>query len=387
MSRDRRQKARNWVFTIKHYLEEDVTESTRIRWDPAKFKYLAYQCERAPETGGLHLQGYVQFNVPVHFSTVQNTFGVRNWYDRQRAPLDTQAADYALKPDTRVAGPFTHGEMRRQGQRSDLASFVSRIQEGASPSDLLEEFPGHMLRFNAAVQKVQSANYKPAVRPVKVLYCHGPTGCGKSRAAAGFAASHGSIRCYHKPPGEDWWDNYSGEPVVIWDEFHLEEYTRGKLLMWLDQYPVQLPVKNAFVPAQYYLVILLTQDEPGEWLDHSHDRRSFIEAFKRRVQVVDASEWHSDTVAGDSLARVVDSSGVVFPSVEASFARCESPEEFEEEELLSEHPWSSTRSSVSSDSSSTRPRRRQRVTSTSRKRTSRQRPRYHTMDPDLSLLG
>lgn len=68
-------RARRWCFTINNPQEEDRDKITGIRGT----KYLIYGNEIAPETGTPHLQGYIVFNQPKAFKTLQNHVPRAHW--------------------------------------------------------------------------------------------------------------------------------------------------------------------------------------------------------------------------------------------------------------------------------------------------------------------
>ena len=60
---------RNWCFTIN---VSDDKKWERIKHLPDKVKYIIYQKEKAPTTGKIHYQGYIQFSNSVRMEGVKN---------------------------------------------------------------------------------------------------------------------------------------------------------------------------------------------------------------------------------------------------------------------------------------------------------------------------
>lgn len=67
-------KVRRWVFTWFYYTDEDVTFLTK--WPKGqKMNYLCFGEETCPETGRMHLQGYIELDTPMKGYAVKRLFG------------------------------------------------------------------------------------------------------------------------------------------------------------------------------------------------------------------------------------------------------------------------------------------------------------------------
>jgi len=76
---------------------------------PAGCRVLAYQKELAPDTGRLHVQGYIAMNSSTKVTGFMKALGLdhkqRNvWHVEPRNGTEQQAIDYCSKLDTRVPG-------------------------------------------------------------------------------------------------------------------------------------------------------------------------------------------------------------------------------------------------------------------------------------------
>lgn len=88
--------------------------------DP-NFKYMVYQVEKAPETGALHVQGYIELKRQTDFTTVKSMFPCDVHLER-RLGTRAQAIAYCKKMETRYADPIEFGknDVGNQGAREDL---------------------------------------------------------------------------------------------------------------------------------------------------------------------------------------------------------------------------------------------------------------------------
>lgn len=88
--------------------------------DP-NFKYMVYQVETAPETGALHIQGYIELKRQTDFTTVKAMFPCEVHLEKRRGSR-AQAIAYCRKAETRYADPIEFGinNVGDQGARADL---------------------------------------------------------------------------------------------------------------------------------------------------------------------------------------------------------------------------------------------------------------------------
>ena len=80
-------------------------------WDSEECKCVVGQLERAPDTGRLHLQLYVEYARRRSGSRIELVLGLpkSRYHGEARRGTTVQAAEYCSKEDTRVAGPYRHG--------------------------------------------------------------------------------------------------------------------------------------------------------------------------------------------------------------------------------------------------------------------------------------
>lgn len=137
-------KERNYVFTVHIPHPEQLSELEAKRWCEEIFingamwpkcKFIAGQLERCPETGSLHLQGYLELTAPERFVWL-----TKNWeffkpvpgpnninnsvHFEKRRGTQTQAIDYAEKEESRIAGPWRYGIPGVSGILEDFAIYL-----------------------------------------------------------------------------------------------------------------------------------------------------------------------------------------------------------------------------------------------------------------------
>lgn len=247
--------SKSWIFTINNPHTLDIPK----KWKDVE--YAIWQLEEGTE-GTRHLQGYVVFCRRKKIATLKKVDVRAHWEIRRGT--HAQAKEYSSKVDTRKEGPWTVGTdtdiPEKQGTRSDLLEVKKAIDEGKDEVYLVDTHFGvcakHM-RFFRDYKRIKTA---PRTEKTHVRVLWGPTGTGKSKYCA---AQHPTA--YWKPQGQ-WWCGYTGQDVVIIDEFY-GWLTYSFLLRLLDRYPLIVETKGGQVAFTAKTIILTSNKHPKEWYD------------------------------------------------------------------------------------------------------------------------
>lgn len=119
--------------------------------------YFVFQQEKAPDTGRLHLQGYMALRTRTRIPTLVKKFAAH--YEPRRG-THSQASAYCKKEETRVEGtePYEYGSVPNEpGTRNDVEQFRDAIVSGASDWLLLELFPLQMAKYPRFLHMVRAA--------------------------------------------------------------------------------------------------------------------------------------------------------------------------------------------------------------------------------------
>jgi len=271
-------KLRNFVFTLNNPTDSGEAFQAYVL-SQLGFRYIGFQLEEGTQ-GTPHFQGYAELAKQTAFTKVRTVFRGAHLEARRGTPA--QAAAYATKADTRVDGPWIHGELSKQGKRTDISVAVEAVQRdgilGAA-----REFPESYIKYRNGLSAYDAYLNRFTPRdPVTVRVFVGPAGCGKTRACWERAPELVSI------PGDlSWFDNYMGDKSVLFDDF---DGARSKtslkfVLQSLDRYPLRLPVKGSFVAARYTEVYITSNFHPFDWYDWT-DRPKQRRALQRRIHEI-----------------------------------------------------------------------------------------------------
>lgn len=281
-------KHRNYVFTINFQGDELPVVKT-----PSHATYICYQHERGAN-GNNHFQGYIELDQPVTLTWLKRNVHDGAHYE-PRAGTAEQARAYAMKEDTRVAGPWEIGTFRgsRQGKRTDIEELRLLVVSNTPLADIIRDGPAAAVKLVRQLQAARSvlAPCRTTVALDLDVRCYfGDAGTGKTRKAWEDSASANPDQPipYVKAADNKWWDGYEGQRAVIVDDYG----GRGSVfpicyhLTLTDIYPLHtLEVKGGHVSANFSLIIFTSNLPPSEWYpDATPDRlNAVIRRFKKIV--------------------------------------------------------------------------------------------------------
>lgn len=273
-------RSRTWCFTFNSYSVETV-ETLSGLFSSDEVTYACFQPEIG-ESGTRHLQGFVCSNTARTLGGIKrHCFGDAKSSVHLAAMRGTpeQSKAYCSKEDSRdLSAGFEFKEFGDiegcplpvgAGNRGDLDSIISRIKENASLREVALEFPTQFIRYERGIRSwfdIYHLPDRPRVakrgsipdRP-RFLWFHGSTGSGKSFTVLEEA---GDRDVYWKPEGK-WWDGYSQQPVVAFDDFRGGDIGFASLLRLTDHYDMRVEVKGGFrLIGNLELVIITSPNEP-----------------------------------------------------------------------------------------------------------------------------
>ena len=265
------------------------------------YKYVIYavmQREQGTVRGSFHWQMYVEFNKYMTREDIAYVLqiDINHMFAEPRRLGRTACRTYCTKVRTRVPGtlPIEYGEFKNmQGHRSDMDRVVSMIDSGKRPDDIFSHCPGMMIRMGHSIRRaceMHQRQTQPAFRDVHVIVFVGTTGTGKTRQAVemfpdAYIASAGMGG---PTKGTVWFDGYEGQSAIILDDYHGWLRTET-LLVLLDGYKIQVPIKGGMVPAMWTTVIITSNSLPIHWVDAATGRLPnaiHMAAVMRRIHCI-----------------------------------------------------------------------------------------------------
>lgn len=269
-------------------------------------KFIAYGKETCPTTGRAHDQGWMYFvNQRSSTKRALNNIGKLLGGDK---PAHVEPIRGTLRENESYCSKESEcikvGEEPAQGFRGDLKETVDRIVSGEiRPDDVLVNDPMSFHQYGRTFDRALVVGLRRQARKEQtkgIWYC-GPTGSGKSHAA--FTVSFGDSGPYDpsthyvKNLQEEWWDGYTGQPVVILNEFR-GEIKFSELLDLVDKWPKAVKWRNReSVPFLAKYVVVTCIKRPRDCYKNLDSMESW-DQFDRRFEIRHLGEF-SELEASD----------------------------------------------------------------------------------------
>ncbi len=269
-------KNRNFIFTLNNPTMDEIDNLI-----DSEYKGLKYQHEIG-ENGTEHLQGFICFGSALSFKSVVDRFGGRAHVEIARFPL--KALDYCGKADSRLFGPFRHGDLNvGQGQR--MLGVCEKIEGGSKLSEVACSDPDIYVRHSRGLKDFAAIHTKRKARgfrSVSVMVFVGDPGSGKTRKA--FEKGGDDVYKLDASNTGVWFDGYDAQSTLIIDDFNGSGIRWTHLLNILDGQELRLDVKGSFTYALWENVIITTNAHPEQWYGQDVMRGCFEgSALDRRI--------------------------------------------------------------------------------------------------------
>jgi len=245
--------SRHYVFTS--YQDECPEMNENVR-------YLVYQREICPDSNREHWQGYAEFHKPMRVLGAQKELGIPKAHMEKRHGSRDEARDYCMKEESRLWGPYEHGEWKAggQGKRNDIADVAEMVKEGATDREIAELYPAVYMKMNRGVKELRSALSVPRNWMPNVEVYWGVTGTGKSKLAMEMYPN-----AFVMSDEKGWWDGYDGQEDVVLNDFRPDWWGASFMLNLLDRYPMRVPIKGSSANFVGRNIIITTNKNPKDW--------------------------------------------------------------------------------------------------------------------------
>lgn len=292
VGRDDGRQANSWMITKFEPSQKEIN-LFNLNGLTKGVRYAAWQVEKCPTTGRVHMHIYLQLNRSQRRKWVQ-AIELTDAEGSKFKPFENchcdiprgspeQARDYCQKPEGHIpaeqgGGRWNMGEFKTQGQRTDIKEAGAAILAGRK---LTEIDPAVLVKYAGNLLKIQQFVTPPDRRgKLKIITIIGGTGIGKSWATRDL---YPNAFVHNTGNSGGWFDGYQHHEVVVFEEYK-GHIPLGKFLNLLDPFPLRVEVKGAYVPAFYTVVFIISNSAPNEWYANIDERRgSELAALYRRL--------------------------------------------------------------------------------------------------------
>jgi len=249
------ERSMNFMITINNPKECDEPPNV---W--SNVRYVIWQHEKG-ENGTDHIQAYVCFDKLMSFKQVHDIVPEGAWVQKRKG-THKQAKAYCSKADTRIDGPWEHGEEPSQGQRSDLDAAASlAVSQGMHA--VSEQMPNLYVRYHRGLEALRTIRTPPRTWLTELIIYWGPPNTGKSWHCRDLWPD-----AYWLKKGRDgqepWWDGYDGHKTVIIDEFK-GWITPGFMCRLVDQFPLRVDIKGSSAQFVAERIVICSNYDPRTW--------------------------------------------------------------------------------------------------------------------------
>lgn len=143
----------------RSYCFTSFNDEMKIDLEHPALRYVVYQREKAPTTGKLHYQGYIEFNKPIYFTTCQKIIGDSKCHIEIRKGTREQARVYCMKEETREEDTkyieYGSWESGGQGNRNDLRQLATRLFNGElTQKDIENDYPHYYIQYYNTINMI-----------------------------------------------------------------------------------------------------------------------------------------------------------------------------------------------------------------------------------------
>jgi len=260
------------------------------------------QLEEGETTHTPHIQGVFHTHKQYRFNTMKNMCRAKDIKGRVEQCYSPEGAvAYCQKEETRVKGPWFYGDVkagapkakRSERARTDIASAIAVLQESKSLKQTALQHPVTFVKYFSGLKEwlTTAADQSPRTKMTKLVIYWGSAGTGKSLKAQSVAEEYlkeSGQQPYELPISKEsnvqWWPGYTGQKVVILNDFY-GEIKLQEFLKMIDrwEYKVRTSGEN-FVQFTSEVVVITSNQPPTLWYAKEFMRRGeWQEAFERRI--------------------------------------------------------------------------------------------------------
>lgn len=276
---------RRFVFTLNNYTEQEYENVKNL-----DCQWLVVAKETG-ENGTPHLQGACVIGKQVTLSAIKTWPGYERCHIEVMRGSPQDSLQYCSKQDV---NPFTKGEMPQNGKRNDLLSVVQKLRTASHIKELApdDEFCVAYIKYPKGITLLRDLfqDKRDRAVPPQVVWLHGPSGVGKTRACVELCEEITGLGGYWISLGSlQWFDGYSYEKAVIFDDLRAKHCDFAHLLRLLDRYELRVPFKGGFIQWVPQYIFITTPHTPRDMF-YMREEEQLYQLTRRCSIILDCSD-------------------------------------------------------------------------------------------------
>lgn len=263
--------SKSWCIT-----DFDTSDKRKQFYRDLEKNKMAMGNEFCNETGKAHLQIEITFKKAYRFAGIKKLLGDKCHIEAKKG-IDW---NYCLKEMN-----YEIDDRTQQGKRTDLDDAIDCLKDNGNLRLVAMNHPKAYVHYYKGLEKLLVANLPLRDWEMKVYIRWGPPGTGKTRY---IWDNHAIETVYPKMTGK-WWDHYSGQEVVLIDDFDpstMFESAFDWYLKLFDRYPMFVEFKGGSVSFCSKIIYITSNIDPATWFTTRPNRDAF---FRRVVTVTEVS--------------------------------------------------------------------------------------------------
>lgn len=224
-------KAKTWEICVNNWTQEDV--DLIKRWEYNK----ALIAAEVGTEGTPHLQGRITFKRAYRLVALKKLISRAHW-EPSKATADS---NYFRKEGSEIIIDEDNG---KQGKRTDIEVIREGVREKRTWLEIADQCSSVQSLKAIETYQTKSLQARALDTNVRVYWFWGATGTGKTR----WVWEHETE--VYVPVSYKWWQGYTGQKVVLIDDFRGSWCLFSELLKLLDRYPIQVETKGGSVHLQ-----------------------------------------------------------------------------------------------------------------------------------------
>lgn len=247
-----------------------------------------------------HIHMVLEDSIAMRFSAIKKSYACGMHFEATKGNKQ-QVEDYINKrgkfeeKGEIIVCSTIRGEIKGcQGKRTDLDVIGDLINQGLTPSEILEQSFSYR-RYETMIKRAffdKRMRETPILRDVNVSFHCGESGSGKTFTYVQLCEKYGADNVYLLTDyGKGGFDNYNGQPVLCMDEFR-GQIPFSQLMNLLDGYRVQIPCRYSNGYALWTEVHIFTVLPPEMIYKAMVEENRGIDTYEQLSRRIDFVVYH-----------------------------------------------------------------------------------------------